>query len=203
MSPPFRKLTERELYRGTLISVARGRFAAPDGQEFERDLVHHPGAVSVVPLDGDAGGDGAGDGSGDDGGDVTVLLVRQYRAGVDQQLLEIPAGKRDVAGEPVELTASRELEEEVGMRAGRLDLLAEFFNSPGFCDEHSFVFLARELAPSAASYQGIEEQHLTVERVRLDDVPALIASGELIDAKSIIGLCLAREVLRAEGRAAT
>jgi ADP-ribose pyrophosphatase len=178
--PTFRRLAEREVHRGTLISVAVGTFAEPSGATFERDIVHHPGAVSVVPL--------VDEGS-------AVLLVRQYRAAIDRDLLEIPAGKRDVEGEPPELTARRELEEEVGMRAGRLELLAEFYNSPGFCDEHSYVFLALDLEQSATSAHSPEERHMTVERVALDDVPALIASGELVDAKSIIGLCLAREAL--------
>jgi ADP-ribose pyrophosphatase len=178
--PAFRKLAEREVHRGSLISVAVGRFAAPTGEEFERDVVHHPGAVSVVPV---VGAD-------------TAILVRQYRAAIDRDLLEIPAGKRDVAGEAPEVTAHRELAEEIGMRAGRLERLAEFYNSPGFCDEHSFVFMARDLEPCGNSLQGVEEQHLTVEHIALSDVPRLIASGELVDAKSIIGLTLAREVLR-------
>ena len=178
--PAFRKLAEREVYRGSLISVAVGRFAAPTGEEFERDVVHHPGAVSVVPV--------LEDGS-------TVVLLRQYRAAIDRDLLEIPAGKRDVTGEAPELTAHRELAEEIGMRAGRLRQLAEFYNSPGFCDEHSFVYMALDLEPCDNSLQGVEEQHMTVEHVALADVPRLIATGELVDAKSIIGLSLAREAL--------
>jgi ADP-ribose pyrophosphatase len=181
----FRKLDEREIYRGPLISVAEGTFEAPSGERFVRDIVHHPGAVSVVPLL---------------PGEREVVLVRQYRAAVDRFLLEIPAGKRDVADEPVEVTARRELEEEIGMRAARLEPLAEFFNSPGFCDEHSFVFLARDLEETTVSAQGVEEQHMTLERVALEGIPALIASGELIDAKSIIGLCLTRERLAAEAQ---
>jgi ADP-ribose pyrophosphatase len=181
MSPRFRKLAERSVYRGDLIQVAVGTFADPAGAEFERDLVHHPGAVSVVPVI-------------DEGN--SVLMVRQYRAAIDRELLEIPAGKRDIAGEPPEATARRELEEEVGMRAGRIEKLAEFFNSPGFCDEHSFVFMALDLEPCATAFQGVEEQHMTIERIALDDVPGLIASGQLVDAKSIIGLLLAREALR-------
>jgi ADP-ribose pyrophosphatase len=125
-----------------------------------------------------------------------VVFVRQFRAPLDMELLEIPAGKRDVAGEAPELTAHRELAEEIGMRAGRLERLAEFYNSPGFCDEHSFVFLARDLEPCGNSLQGIEEQHMTVEHVALAEVPRLIASAELVDAKSIIGLTLAIESLR-------
>ena len=176
----FHKVAEREVHRGHLISVAEGTFSDPSGQSFTRDVVHHPGAVSVVPIV--------------DGG-TAVLLLRQYRAAVDGELLEIPAGKRDVEGEPVEVTAGRELEEEVGMRAGRLQKLAEFYNSPGFCDERSFVFMALDLEPCPTAAQGVEEQHMTIQRVLLADVPALIASGELVDAKSIIGLCLAREAL--------
>jgi 8-oxo-dGTP pyrophosphatase MutT (NUDIX family) len=176
----FRNVGEEVVYRGSLISVAQGVFADPAGGEFRRDVVHHPGAVSVVPVI--------------DGG-ASALLVRQYRAAVDRELLEIPAGKRDVEGEPVEVTARRELEEEIGMRAGRLEQLAEFYNSPGFCDEHSFVFMARDLEPCTSSAQGIEEQHMSVERVSLDEVPALIADGTLIDAKSIIGLLLAINAL--------
>src|SRR5207253_7004519 len=99
--------------------------------------------------------------------------------------------KRDVEGEDLETLARRELEEEIGMRAGRLVKLAEFYNSPGFCDEHSFVFLGLDLTPTATSAQGIEEQHMTIEHVALADVPRLISTGALVDAKSIIGLCLA------------
>jgi len=177
----FRRLEESELYRGALVTVARGRFQAPDGSTFERDVVHHPGAVAVVPVVRPESGE--------------VLLVRQYRAPLDRDLLEIPAGKRDVAAEPPADTARRELIEEVGYRAGRLELLAQFYNSPGFCDEHSFVYLALDLSPTDKDAQGIEEQHMTLERLELDDVPALIRSGAIIDAKTIIGLTLARNAL--------
>jgi ADP-ribose pyrophosphatase len=168
------------VWRGTLVSAGTGTFVDPDGNEFERDVVHHPGAVVVVPVtpEGD------------------VILVRQYRAAIDAELLEVPAGKRDVTDEPVEVTAHRELEEEVGMRAASMVQMAEFYNSPGFCDEHSFLFLATDLTPCATAFQGHEEQHMTIERVPLDRIPALIASGDLVDAKSIVGLLLAREHLR-------
>ena len=82
------------------------------------------------------------------------------------------------------------------MRAASLELLGEFYNSPGFCDEHSFVYLARELTPATVSAQGLEDQHMTIEEHRLDDVPGLIERREMVDAKSIIGLLLAREALR-------
>jgi len=176
----FRKLSERGLYEGTLISLGVGTFEAPDGSTFERDLVHHPGAVSVVP-------------SIDDG--TAVLMVRQYRAALDADVLEVPAGKRDVEGEPPATTARRELAEEVGLRADNVELLAEFYNSPGFSDEHSFTYLATGLSSCDAAPVGPEEEVMQIVHVPLDDVPGLIASGELTDAKSIIGLLLARERL--------
>jgi len=176
----FRKRGEQVVYTGSLVTAVRAEFEAPDGTAFERDVVHHPGAVVVVPVL--AGG-------------KSVLMVRQFRAAADRVLLEVPAGKRDVDGEPVEITAKRELEEEVGMRAGRVQKLAEFYNSPGFCDELSHVFMATDMEPVPVSAQGVEEQHMTIEEVALDDVPALIATGELVDAKSIIGLCLTRQAL--------
>lgn len=176
----FRKLTERVAYRGSLISAGAATFAAPDGSAFERDIVHHPGAVSVVPVT---------------MGGTVVLMVRQFRAAVGRDLLEIPAGKRDVAGEDPEVTALRELGEEVGMRAGRIERLAEFYNSPGFCDEHSYVFMATDLEQVESSAHSVEEQHMTVEPVLLAEVPALIEAAQIVDAKSIIGLCLAREAL--------
>ena len=179
--PGFRKLREEVVYQGPLITVAKGAFVAPDGHEFERDIVHHPGAVSVVPVvdEGEA-----------------VLLVRQYRSAVEDDLLEIPAGKLDVEGEAPEACARRELIEEVGMRAGRMERLAVFYNSPGFCDERHWVFMGLDLEAATAAAHGIEEQHMTVERHSLDEVPDLIASGAIMDAKTIIGLTLAREALR-------
>lgn len=176
----FRKVGERLVHQGDRISLGRATFEAPDGTAFERDVVHHPGAVGVVPVV-------------DEG--TAVLLVRQYRAPVDRELLEIPAGLRDVAGEPPIETARRELVEEVGHRAGRVELLCAFHNSPGFCDEVVHVFVAFDLEPTAQDRQGVEEQHMTIERVALDDVPGLIASGEITDAKTVIGLLLVRDLL--------
>jgi len=177
----FRKLSESLAYRGSLITAGRATYEGPSGDRFDRDIVHHPGAVVVVPVL--------------DGGS-TVLMVRQYRAAVDRVLLEVPAGKRDVTDEPVESTARRELAEEVGMVAGSLHLLAEFYNSPGFCDEHSWLFLATDLTPCPSSAQGVEEEHMTLERVAFEAVDGLVADGELVDAKSLLGLCLARRALR-------
>ena len=176
----FSKRGERVVHEGHVITLVDATFVDPDGETFEREVVHHPGAVSVVPVLGD--------------GD-TVVLVRQYRAAVEAELLEIPAGKLDVDGEAREAAAARELEEEVGYRAGRLEKLAEFYNSAGYCDERSTVFLGLDLEPCELSAQGVEERHMTIERISLADVPAMVADGRLVDAKTIIGLTLARERL--------
>jgi ADP-ribose pyrophosphatase len=170
----FRKGDERVVHQGRIIQVAVGEFFAPDGERLERDLVHHPGAVCAVPIVGDE-----------------AILVRQYRPALGAELLEIPAGLRDVDGEPPEQTAARELEEEIGMRPGHLEPLCTFFNAAGFSDEQIHVFLATDLVEVERQAHGPEEAHMTIERVRLDDVPAMIASGELCDAKSIIGMLLA------------
>jgi len=171
----FQHLSDEVIHRGHIITVCRSDFVAPDGTEFQRDIVRHPGAVSVVPLL--------------DNGEV--VLVRQYRAALDRHLLEIPAGKRDVAGEPLEETARRELVEEVGLYPGTLRLLARFHNSVGFSDEESNVFLGTDLREADTDRQGIEEEFLEVVRVPLADAPGLIASGTITDAKTVIGLTLA------------
>jgi ADP-ribose pyrophosphatase len=154
------------------------------GERFSRLVVHHPGAVVAVPVE--RGGE-------------HVLLVRQFRVATGGELLEVVAGKRDVEGEEPEVTAHRELHEEIGRRPSRLVKLCEFFNSPGFCDEYTHLFAALDLeeldAPAAVNP---EERAMTVERVRLADVDDLVASGRIVDAKSIIGLLLTRRYLAGE-----
>ena len=179
MSQAFRKVGEQPRFEGSLFRVNTVEFEGPAGVRFERDIVHHPGAVVVVPLTGDR----------------KVVMVRQFRAAIAGDLLEVPAGKRDVDGEATEVTAARELAEEIGRRAGRLDLLARFYNSPGFTDEFTHLYLARDLEEVPLDRQGHEEQQMTVEEIRLDDVPRLIASGDIVDAKTIIGTALAREYI--------
>jgi ADP-ribose pyrophosphatase len=174
----FRVVGSQTLVDAGFLQLARVRVEGADGEEVDRHVVHHPGAVVVVPVIGD-----------------DALLVRQWRVATGRDLLEVPAGKRDVDGEAPETTANRELEEEIGYVGGRLDKLAEFYNSPGFCDEYTHLFLATELEARERAAVSHEEAAMTIERVPLDRVDSLIASGELVDAKSIIGLLLAREFL--------
>ena len=174
----FTPVGERQGWQGRVVSLTVAEIRAPDGSIYEREIIRHPGAAVIVPLDGQE-----------------VIMVRQYRAAVNREMLEIPAGKLDSLDEPPEMTAQRELEEEIGKRAGHLELLAVFHNSPGFSDEVTHCYLATELADADRRPHSIEEQHMAIERIKLADVPDLVASGELIDAKSIVGLMLARERL--------
>ena len=176
----FRKVGEREIHAGRVVRLTESVFATPDGGRMTRDIVHHRGAVAVVAVDGDE-----------------VVLLRQYRTPVEAELLEIPAGTRDVAGEDPAGTACRELAEEAGLACESLEELGVFYNSPGFCDELSHVFLATGLSEVPREPDGAEEEWMTVERVRLDDVEAMIDRAEIRDAKTIIGLLLA---LRRLGR---
>ena len=185
MPPPekggFRHLGERQRYDGSFIKLVTGTYLDPAGFTFERDVIRHTGAVCVVPLESDG----------------SVLMVRQYRAPFDTAILELPAGKLDKPGEELEEAARRELREEVGCTAGRVTELGSFYNSPGFTDELTTLYLAEELTHVGQAVEGIEEQHMTVERVQLADLWDLFAAGELLDAKSIIGMALALRALAA------
>jgi ADP-ribose pyrophosphatase len=176
----FRQIGERSRYWGERFRVVVGTFVGPDGFTFEREIVRTFQAVCVVPVESDH---------------EHALLVRQYRGPVDQALLELPAGKLDVPGEPPELCAARELAEEVGAKAERLTELGHFWNSPGYCDELTTCFLAEGLEEGARAADGIEEEHLVVERISLSSVEELVAAGDIADAKTIIGLALARSFL--------
>jgi len=176
MGDSFAITGRQRVLSGPVITVDDVTVVAPDGTRHERQVVGHPGAVSVVALT----------------ADDHVVMIRQYRAALDDLLLEIPAGKRDLDGEPPEATAARELAEEVGLAAGELVQLAEFHNSPGFTNEHSIVYLARQLRPVPHQRQGVEEVHLEVVEVPFDEVVPLISAGTIRDAKSIIGLLMAR-----------
>jgi 8-oxo-dGTP pyrophosphatase MutT (NUDIX family) len=175
----FSQTGEEQLFSGHLISLVRGHFRDPDGEDFDREIVRHPGAVAVVPLH-------------DDG---TVTLVRQFRAAVGRSLLEAPAGTCDVAGEDPATTARRELAEEAGLAAGRLEHLVTFYNSPGYTNQQTLVYLARELSPCATDRAGTEERFMDTQTVRLAEVTALAEAGELVDAQTLLGLELARRRL--------
>jgi len=174
-APGFTRRGTEVLFEGYMVELVSATIEVPDGSTVTREIVHHPGAVGVVAVD-------------DDG---TVLLERQYRAALDENLLEIPAGKRDVDDEPTLEAARRELMEETGYDAREWSELGSFYNSPGFTDEHTTLFLATGLVEVGTDLQGPEEEAMEIVRVPLDATWDLIATGELVDGKSILGLALA------------
>lgn len=173
----FETLDSRVVHDG-FSTVRVDRVRMPDGKESDREVVEHDDAVAVVPLF-------------DDG---TVVLLRQYRHPVGRYLLEVPAGKLDVEGEPAADAARRELAEEVGLAAGRLDHLTTFHNSAGWCDERTHLYLGRDLSATDRP-DGFELEHeeadMEVVRIPLDDALDGISRGEITDAKTVLGLLLA------------
>lgn len=172
----FHALGEQPIFDGHVFSVRKVQVAGPGGERFDRDIVRHPGAVSVVPLHGDG----------------TVTLVRQHRVAIGAAVLEAPAGTCDAEGEDAADTARRELAEEAGLLARHLEPLGEIYNSPGYTDQRTRLYLATGLEPCDKAPAGVEERWLTVERVPLTGVESLVASGRLLDATTIVGLFLAR-----------
>jgi 8-oxo-dGTP pyrophosphatase MutT (NUDIX family) len=171
---------ERTIYEGRVLHLVTAAFRSPDGEPFERDVVRSPGAVAIVPIsDGPRG--------------PRALVLRQFRPAVGEWLLEIPAGLRDKPGEPPETTAARELGEEAGLAAARYELVTVFVNAAGMTDQRTHSYLATGLREVPSAADGSEERYLVTEQLDLVDVPAMIAEGRISDAKTIIGLLLARD----------
>jgi len=180
----FRRVSEENLLEAWLFRVDRFHLLDPNGRPFDRFVIRHPGAVVVVPVH-------------DDG---TVTLVRQYRAAVDDLVLEIPAGTRDRGDESEEATARRELAEEAGLEAATWERLIGTWNTPGVSDQHTTIFMATGLTPTESCPDGIEEGYMSVERIPLADLDRLVAEGALKDETTVLGLYMARERLAALGR---
>ena len=168
-------LSSEDVFRGRVFTVSVDR-VREHGTEYVRDVVRHAGSGVIVPLHDDA----------------TVSLVRQYRHPAVKYLLEAPAGSRDPFESPEEC-ARRELEEELGLVAGRLELLAEFFVSPGFCGEKMWLYLATDLAETKSSPE--DDELLEVVRLPLARALEMIATNEIEDAKTIIGLMLTAQAV--------
>ena len=168
-------IASEKIYEGKIFRVERDR-VREGKHEYMRDVVMHAGGAGVVALF-------------DDG---TLALVEQYRHPPRCKVLEIPAGKIE-PGEMPETTARRELEEEIGYRAGRLELLSAFYSTPGFCSEKLWVYLATDLTPVKQKLEA--DEILTIHRVTLIEAETMIADGRIEDAKTIIGILLVKQRL--------
>jgi 8-oxo-dGTP pyrophosphatase MutT (NUDIX family) len=176
-------VTEERLFRTTdstlrldlgFLSITERSIEAPGGATFSRFVVEHPGAVAVVPVIGD-----------------DVILLDQYRAAVGGRVLEIPAGRLDVEGEPREAAAQRELQEETGFVTDDLRHLTDLWTAVGFSNERISIFLAEDITEGERNPVGPEEADAEIIRMSLGKALDLVISGVIDDAKTAVGLLLA------------
>jgi ADP-ribose pyrophosphatase len=171
------RLERQHVFQGRIVDLSVDRVRLPNGNVCDLELIRHPGAAAVVPVD--------------ENGDV--ILVRQYRYAAGGWLVEVPAGKLD-GGEAPEMCATREVEEETGFKTGRLSSLGWIWTTPGFTDERIWLFLATELTPSRSALQP--DEILAVKRMPLAGAVDLALRGEIRDAKSVCALLRASHHLR-------
>ena len=162
-------------YEGNRISLRVDTAKFEDGPEFDREIVEHPGSVVLIPIT-------------DDG---KVLLIRQYRQAAERFLLEASAGTRE-AGESPEVTAHRELQEEVGYKAGKLIPIGGSWVAPGYSTEYSYMYIATDL--EVASLPSDDGEDIVVVEIDFKDLNRLISTGELEDQMSIAALLSAQHV---------
>ncbi len=179
------RISSRRAYEGRVISVDVDTVRFPNGTSGDLEMVRHPGASAVVPFLDDPNGP-----------DPRVVLIRQYRYAAEGFVYEIPAGRLD-AGESPETCAARELREETGFSAGCLIRLTTIYTTPGFTDERIHLFAGTEL--SAGESQLETDEILDLHVAPLSAVMRMIASGEIIDGKTMIGLMFAARFLRQAG----
>ena len=167
----MKTIDSKVVAEGRVIKVRVDVIETPDGQRVKRDIVEHRGAVAMVPIDAEG----------------RVILVRQYRHAAGKWLLEIPAGTLDPGEDPLE-AAQRELREETGFAAGRIDLIGGCYAAPGYSSEYLYLYIARDLTEDPL--EGDVDEEIELEPVPLTEVRKLIASGEIEDAKSLAALLL-------------
>lgn len=169
------KIQSKIIHNGKFISVRRDEIAYPNGVHKTWDIVLHPGAVAVVPIT--------------EKGDL--ILVRQWRRAIGKITLEIPAGLID-PGEKPEFSAQRELQEEIGKKAGSLSYMGHFFSSPGVYTEKVHIYIGKDLRPSALIGEDTDE--IDIEIVSFQQALTFIADGTICDAKTALGILLAKGV---------
>lgn len=173
----FETLQQQTVYHGRAFNVRSDEVRLPNQRSMHVDIVEHVGAVTILPVDNDG----------------CILFVRQYRHAAGRELLELPAGTLN-PGEPPETCAAREIREETGFAAGRLQKLGEFFLAPGYSTEYMVVYLATELKP--APLPGDQDEFITLQPVPVEQAYRMALAGEVMDGKSLAGLFLAKPYLQ-------
>ncbi len=168
----FETISQETIYHGKAFNVRHDEVKLPNQRHMHVDVIEHPGAVTILPID-------------DEG---RILFVRQYRHAVGRELLELPAGTLD-ADEPAESCAYREIREETGFAAGKMVKLGEFFLAPGYSTEYMVVYLASELSRDPLPKD--QDEFITLQPIPRDQAYQMAFSGELLDGKSLAALMLA------------
>lgn len=168
------KVGSRRVYAGKMINVDIDTVKFPNGTTGDLEMVRHPGASAVIPFLTDLAGD-----------DPQIMLIKQYRHAADGFIYEIPAGKLDGTEDP-RVCAERELREETGCSAERIEHLYTFFTTPGFTDERIHAFMASGLTRGDTAHE--KDEFMTLETVTLSRALELIKTGELNDAKSALAI---------------
>lgn len=178
----LKRLRRETVYKGRIIDLLVDEVEYPSGNRTVREVAHHPGGAATVALRENG----------------VMVLVDQLRYPLEKHILEIPAGKL-APGEDPAVCAVRELEEETGWTAGSVQKLCSVYTSPGFCDEELHIFLARDIQLSPEGHRREEgEFTMSVREMAMDDVLHRILTGEIKDAKTIIGVLLADRLMREE-----
>lgn len=173
----FKRLKRTEIYNGIRVHLVKDRLLTPESKEVDWELILHPGAAAVIPVDQDG----------------KILMVRQYRNACDCYTLEIPAGCLDSPDEDPKACAYRELEEETGYKSNDIDYLFNFYSSIGICDEVIYIYTAKNLIESVQNLD--DDEFVEVERYSLEELIEMIFSGEILDNKTISSILMYKESL--------
>ncbi len=163
-------LSSTSLFQGVIVNVKHDDVELCDGQKRSREVVEHPGGVVIVAFT-----------ENDE-----ILIVRQWRYPVDQELIELPAGKLERGEDPFE-AAKRELEEETGYTAKKWQPMGYIVTTPGFCDEKLYLYKASDLEYTQTNFD--EGEILKPSKIKINELKKMIDNGEIIDAKTIVGIC--------------
>ena len=173
----YELLNRKVYFTGRVFTVAGREYRLPDGRGYTYDVVEHHGAITVVPVDKDG----------------CLLFVRQYRVGSQSELLELPAGMLEDDEDPLS-GAAREVREEIGMAAGKMERLGDFYMAPGYSTEHMHVFLATNLYPAPLPQD--QDEFLSVSRIPARKALEMARNGQIHDGKTLAALLLAEPHLK-------